>query len=64
MHTAHIWKEILEELTEQCQNIIVTVESEKEAQIVKEWAESSGRETTLMENERDGFYDHWVCLIS
>ena len=64
MHTAHIWKEILEELTEQCRNIIVTVESEKEAQIVKEWAESSGRETTLMENERDGFYDRWVCLIS
>ena len=64
MHTAHIWKDILEELTGQCQDIIVTVESEKEAQIVKEWAESSGRKTSLMENEKDGFYDHWVCLIS
>lgn len=64
MHTAHIWKDILEELMEQCQNIIVTVESEKEAKIVKEWTESSGRKTSLMENERDGFYDRWVCLIS
>lgn len=63
-HTAYIWKDIIEELIEQCQNIIVTVESEQEAGIVKEWAELSGRKTKLMENERDGFYDHWVCLIS
>ena len=63
-HTAYIWKDIIEELIEQCQNIIVTVESVQEAGIVKEWAELSGRKTKLMENERDGFYDHWVCLIS
>ena len=63
-YTSHIWKDILEELIGQCQNVIVTVESENEAQTVKSWAEALEKKVTLKENERDGFYDRWVCIIS
>lgn len=61
-YTAHIWKDIIEELMSLCQHLLITVESEKEARIIKEWI--TDRAVEIRENTRDGFYDRWVCIIS
>lgn len=62
--TAHIWQEVLDELVETCEQVLITVESEKEAQMVSSWLAAEDRKITIFENERDAFYDRWVCLIS
>jgi hypothetical protein len=43
---------------------LVTVETEKEAERVRRWCVAQGREVRMFENNRDPFYDRWVCTIS
>jgi len=62
-HTALMWRSILAELFAMTEETLVTVETEKEAEAVKMWALGDGKKVELFENDRDPFYDRWVCLI-
>jgi hypothetical protein len=59
----YIWKAIVEETLKLTVKTLVTVETEKEAGRVKGWCIAKGREVKLFENNRDAFYDRWVCSI-
>jgi hypothetical protein len=62
--TALIWKSIIRELIDLASETMVTVESEKEAELVKMWALGEQRKVKVFENTNDQFYDRWVCLIT
>jgi len=60
----YIWKVIVDETLKLTEAIIVTVETEKEADRVEGWCASKGHTVKMFENNRDPFYDRWVCSIS
>jgi hypothetical protein len=62
--TALIWRSIIKELVDLTAETMVTVESEKEAELVKMWALGEQRKVRVFENQNDRFYDRWVCIIS
>jgi hypothetical protein len=43
---------------------MVTVESEKEAELIKMWALGEQKKVRILENKNDSFYDRWVCIIN
>lgn len=61
--TASMWKLILEELLALSSETLVTVETEREADMVSSWAREVDSTVEKFENDRDPFYDRWVCLI-
>jgi hypothetical protein len=60
----YVWRPIVEETLRLTGETLVTVETEKEAERVKRWCVAQGREVRMFENNRDPFYDRWVCVIS
>jgi len=62
-YTTLVWKGILKELMDLCRETMVTVESQKEADLVRLWALGAGRRARVLENLNDAFYDRWICLI-
>ena len=61
--TAMMWKAILGELFAMTEETLVTVENEKEAEAVRMWALGDGKKVEMFENDRDAFYDRWVCVV-
>jgi hypothetical protein len=61
--TSLIWRAILHELMDLTEETLVTVEAEKEAELVRMWALGAGKKAEIFENQRDTFYDRWVLLI-
>ncbi|HHT74954.1 MAG TPA: hypothetical protein GXZ80_02730 [Euryarchaeota archaeon] len=61
--TAMMWRAILEELFSMTRETLITVETEKEANMVRTWALENEKNVEMFENERDPFYDRWVCLV-
>jgi hypothetical protein len=60
---AWIWQRIMEQVMVISETIMVTVGMEKESEYLVNWASERGRKVEVFENERDPFYDRWVCLI-
>ncbi len=58
-----IWQRIFDQVLELADNILATVASEEEAGQLRQWSEAKGRQCQVFENERDPFYDRWVCSI-
>ncbi len=44
-------------------SVMITVGTEKEGLIIREWAELRQKTVELHENPRDPIYDRWVCVI-
>jgi len=63
-HTAMIWKAVLGELLDMTEETLVTVETEKESELVRMWALGMGKKVRKFENDRDPFYDRWGCVIT
>jgi hypothetical protein len=57
------WRKIIEEMLELTEKTLVSTGTEKEARLVESWSRHKGRKATVTENERDAFYDNWVCDI-
>jgi hypothetical protein len=62
--TALIWKAILHELMDLSAETLITVESAKEAELVKLWGVGEGKMVKVFENRIDPFYDRWACLVT
>ncbi len=60
----YIWKAIFDETLKLTVKTLVTVETEKEAVRVKGWCTGRHLDVKVFENNRDAFYDRWVCSIS
>ncbi|MHC1680442.1 MAG: hypothetical protein AB9860_04220 [Methanomassiliicoccales archaeon] len=58
-----IWRMIFEQVLLIADKVMVTVGTQEEADLLRSWAEAKGRSPRVFENERDPFYDRWVCSV-
>ncbi len=61
--TSWTWQIIFEQVLQLGDHVLVTVGTQEEAEQLKAWAEAKGRTPRVFENERDPFYDRWVCAV-
>jgi len=57
-----IWEQIVSELFAVTGETLITVGTQKEAEIVRSWGEARKRNVSVQESPGDSFYDHWVCI--
>lgn len=57
------WERITTELISLTSWSLITVGTEREADLVKKWGESQHRQVEVEENPRDPIYDRFVCII-
>jgi len=57
------WEMITAELISLTDRSLITVGTEREAAMVKQWGESRHRQVEVEENPRDPIYDRFVCII-
>ena len=60
--TADLWHQIVDELLFLTSETVITVGTEPEQQLVRQWCEEQGRTVEVFENERDPIYDRFVCV--
>jgi len=58
-----VWKRIMDQILVVAERAMITVGMEGETEFIVKWCQEKGREVKVFENERDPFYDRWVCLI-
>jgi hypothetical protein len=58
-----IWRGIIADTIHLAERTLVTTGTEQECRTVAAWAKEEGCEAKVLENDRDPFYDHWVCDI-
>jgi hypothetical protein len=58
-----IWSEIISGICTVSERVMITVGTEPEAIIIKEWMKTGGYEPEIWENDHDPIYDRWVCSI-
>jgi len=56
-----MWEQIVSALFAVTEETLITVGTEPEAQIIREWGERMGRTVEISENPADPIYDIWVC---
>lgn len=60
--TADLWHQIVDELLFLTSETVITVSTEPEQQLVRQWCQEQGRTVEIFENERDPIYDRFVCI--
>jgi hypothetical protein len=63
-HNQVIWRRIIDEAIGLTDQMLVTVGTEREGKLVKQWTEAKGSRCELRDNDADPFYDAWVCEIA
>lgn len=56
------WEELVMVLFDLCEEALITVGTERESGLIREWGASVDRKIEVFENERDPIYDRWVCV--
>jgi len=56
------WRRLTHEVLSLSKRAILTTGTEKEGSMLRQWAVEKGWEAELIENDRDAFYDRWVCI--
>jgi hypothetical protein len=62
-HNHVFWRKIVNEMLELTDSTLITFGTEREARLVEGWAKEMNRRVEVLENQRDLFYDGWVCDI-
>ncbi|GAA5261738.1 hypothetical protein [Methanocalculus sp.] len=57
-----LWEELVMVLFDLCEEALITVGTERESGLIREWGASVDRKIEVFENERDPIYDRWVCV--
>jgi hypothetical protein len=58
-----MWERIISELCSITHETLITVGTEKEAMLVREWGMAMDRSVGVQENPADPLYDRWVCHV-
>ena len=58
-----MWERIIGQLCSITKESLITVGTEKEAMLVKDWLMEMDRSVTVKENPADPLYDRWVCHV-
>jgi hypothetical protein len=61
--SSEMWHQITAGLFSVSDETLITVGTEPETILIREWGEKAGRKATVQENSGDAFYDHWVCVV-
>jgi len=56
-----MWQQIVSELFAVSRETLITVGTEREALLIRDWGADLGRQVTVTENPADPIYDLWVC---
>lgn len=56
-----MWQQIVSELFAVTEETLITVGTEPEARVIRDWGEGLGRTVEISENPADPIYDIWVC---
>jgi len=56
-----MWQQIVSELFAVSKETLITVGTEPEALLIRDWGAGLGRDVTVTENPADPIYDLWVC---
>jgi len=59
--TRDMWEQIASGLFLISENTLITVGTENEARLIRQWGEDMERTVDIMENPADPIYDLWVC---
>jgi len=57
-----LWEELVSVLFDLCDEVLITVGTERESQLIVDWGDAFDRKIEVFENERDPIYDRWVCV--
>lgn len=60
--SAGMWHQIAAGLFSVSKETLITVGTEPETHLVKQWGEEAGLTVEVHEGSGDSFYDHWVCV--
>jgi hypothetical protein len=60
--SADMWHRIAAGLFSVSKETLITVGTEPETHLIREWGEEAGRKVEVRESPGDAFYDHWVCV--
>jgi hypothetical protein len=58
-----MWERIIGELCSVTRETLITVGTENEAMLVREWGSAMERAVDVKENPADPIYDRWVCQV-
>jgi hypothetical protein len=58
-----MWERIIGDLCSITHETLITVGTEKEAMLVKEWGTAMDRPVSVKENPADPLYDRWICHV-
>jgi hypothetical protein len=61
--TREMWEQIVDELLLETSETLITVGTEKEAELIREWGLIRDRTVEIHENPADPIYDLWVCTM-
>ena len=61
-HTRELWQQLAGQVFSLAEDVILTVGTEPEAELVRTWGEEIGRSVSVYENPKDPIYDRWVCV--
>jgi len=59
--TQEMWRQIISELFLLTRETLITVGTEQEALLIRDWGEELGQQVDVKENPADPIYDLWVC---
>ena len=62
-HNQVVWKKIVEEAIGLSDQALITLGTEREGKLIRQWAEAMGKKAELRDNDADPFYDAWVCSV-
>jgi hypothetical protein len=62
MHSQELWQQLVFAIFSLADTVLITVGTEPEAGLVRDWAAEMGRTVTIFENPKDPIYDRWVCV--
>jgi hypothetical protein len=61
LHAQELWQQLALQVFSLADEVIITVGTEPEAALVRQWGEGMGRKVAVFENPKDPIYDRWVC---
>ena len=62
MHSQELWQQLAGQIFSLADKVLITVGTEPEAVLLRDWGEGMDRKVTVFENPKDPLYDRWVRL--
>jgi hypothetical protein len=61
-YSQELWQQLVFQIFSLADEVLITVGTESEAELIRRWGEELGRTVAIRENPKDPIYDRWVCV--